>query len=436
MPYAIAMPKLGMTMQEGTVVEWRVPPGERVTKGQVVLSIESEKAEVEIESPADGVLRHVYVQPGETVPCGTLLAALTETPDEPFDPQAFRQTIGGGPRRDTIPGSPREPRHPVVSQPRGLAVDAAAQQRAAPVTPAARRRAQELDIDPARVSGSGPGGRVMREDIEAYAAVLAARVAVADGIALEVPTQGEGTPVLLLPGFGTDVSAFARQVPALAQRYQTRGVNPRGVGFSDAPEAERYDISTAAADAAVVAGGPAHVIGASLGAAVALELALRHPECVRSLILITPFVRAGARLRSVIDAWCGLAAEAAPETLARALVPWLFSETFLADDIRRQRAVRALMHAAARVPSAALSRWAAGLHAWSGTRAGDLGHVSVPTLIIASGQDLLTPGAVDVADAVPNARAVVIPGAGHAVALEAPDAVSEALCQHLAASDT
>ena len=91
MPTPISMPKLGMTMQEGTVIEWLVPLGERVTKGQVLLLIESEKAQIEIEAPASGVLRHVYVEPDQTVPCGTLLAVLTETPDEPFDPEAYRQ---------------------------------------------------------------------------------------------------------------------------------------------------------------------------------------------------------------------------------------------------------------------------------------------------------------------------------------------------------
>ena len=86
----IAMPKLGMTMREGTVVDWPIALGARVDKGQTVLVIESEKAEVDVEATAAGHLRHVYVEVGETVPCGTLLAALAETPDEPFDVDAFR----------------------------------------------------------------------------------------------------------------------------------------------------------------------------------------------------------------------------------------------------------------------------------------------------------------------------------------------------------
>ncbi|NNL84588.1 MAG: hypothetical protein HKP27_03000, partial [Myxococcales bacterium] len=83
------MPKLGMSMEEGRVVAWPLPLGSAVAKGETVLIIESEKAEVEIEATAAGVLRHIYVEPDETVPCGSLLAALTESADSTFDAEAF-----------------------------------------------------------------------------------------------------------------------------------------------------------------------------------------------------------------------------------------------------------------------------------------------------------------------------------------------------------
>jgi pyruvate dehydrogenase E2 component (dihydrolipoamide acetyltransferase) len=428
MPTAIAMPKLGMTMTEGRVIEWPVPVGERVEKGQVVLVIESEKAEVEIDATASGVVRHIYVEPDQTVPCGTLLAALTDAADEPFDPEAFRRE-----HERTAPSPARQAPAPTPATGEPGRAPAARPGRGA-VTPAARRLARELGIDAAQVPGSGPGGRVTREDVEAWAERLSTRIPVADGVSLEVPEEGEGDPVLLLPGFGADVSAFARQVPALASGYRVRGVNPRGVGSSDAPETERYDISTAAADAAAVSGEPAHVVGASLGAAAALELALEHPERVRSLTLMTPFVRAESRLLAVIESWCQLAAEASPEALARALVPWMFSPALLADDGARERTVRGFAETATRVPAASLARWAAGLRAWSGTREGDLARIAVPTLVIAAGRDLLIPGAAALAEAIPRAKCTVVPEAGHAVGLEAPEAVNQALLAHLDAA--
>jgi pyruvate dehydrogenase E2 component (dihydrolipoamide acetyltransferase) len=426
MATAIAMPRLGMTMQEGTVVEWPLPPGARVEKGQTVLVIESEKAEAEVEATASGYFRHSYVEPGETVPCGALLGAITDTPDEPFDAEAFHREHD---RPEPVASTP-------AAAPRAAAApDAPRRAGAAPVAPAARALAKKLGVDATQVPGSGPGGRILKQDVEAWAERRRQLVPVADGVSLEIPSQGDGDLVLLLPGFGTDVAAFARQIPPLAEHLRVLGVNPRGVGLSDAPAQDCYDVATAAADAAASAGAPAHVVGASLGAAVAIELALAQPERVRSLTLITPFVEAGPRLLAVIDAWCRLAAEAKPETLARALLPWLFSGAFLADERARERTVRGLAQIAARVPAATLERSAAGLRAWSGTRGDALGRIDVPTLVVVAAADLLTPGGKAIAKAIPGAQTVVVSDAGHAVALEAPEAVNEAIASHLMRAD-
>ena len=178
-PTAIAMPKLGMTMREGIVVEWRAHVGAHVTKSSVLLVIDSEKAEIEIEAPGEGFLRHIYIDAGATVPCGTLLAVVTETDDEPFDADAFRAAHGpavratpataGGPKTDTAA------RGPTAARDTGEA----------PTTPAARRLAKERGVELARLAGSGPGGRITREDVEALADRLAARVEVAPGVRFE-----------------------------------------------------------------------------------------------------------------------------------------------------------------------------------------------------------------------------------------------------------
>jgi pimeloyl-ACP methyl ester carboxylesterase len=239
--------------------------------------------------------------------------------------------------------------------------------------------------------------------------------------------------VVLLPGFGMDPSSFAFQTPALAQRFGVVAVSPRGVGLSDAPELPAYPVETAARDVAALLEAPAHVVGASLGAAVALELALLAPGKVRSLALVTPFVTASARLLAVTDAWCRVAAEAGAETLARTLLPWLFSERFLADAPLRERTLRGLAASVAHVSAPTLARTAEGLRAWSGTRGDDLGRIACPTLVLAGGADLLTPDAEALADRIPGARCVTVPGAGHALAVEAADAVNDALRDHLGA---
>jgi 3-oxoadipate enol-lactonase len=424
---AIAMPRLGMTMEEGTVVEWPLAIGERVAKGETVLVIESEKSEVDVEATASGVFRHVYVEPGETVPCATLLGAITETVDEPFDPEGFAAEHRGP--------EPAASVKPLPSVPPGADAGRRVNRRLLggrkAVAPAARALARRLGLDPEAVPGTGPNGRVTKQDVEAHAAARERLVTVEEGVALEVLREGKGDPVLLLPGFGTDVTCLALQARALAEHHSVVAVNPRGVGSSDAPELPCYDVARSAADAAGVLDAPAHVVGASLGAAVALELALSHSDRVRSLTLITPFVEATPRLLAVTQAWCRIAAQVDAETLARALAPWLFSEDLLADDTIRERTLRGLVASVAKVPVTTLERTAAGIAEWSGARSDDLDKIRVPCLVLAAGADLLTPHADSIAAAIPGANVIAFAGSGHALAIEAADGVSEAIHSHI-----
>ena len=343
--------------------------------------------------------------------------------DDPFDAEAFHKAHHN-PEAAPQAAAAAAPA-PAVAPVAGTASGRIA------IAPAARALAKKLDLDPADVPGTGPGGRITKEDVATYAERRKHLVAVPSGASLEVPRQGKGAPILVLPGFGTDLGAFARQVPLLAERFEAIGVHPRGVGLSEAPEADAYDLGEAADDVASLVGDPAHVVGASLGAAVAIEFALRHPTLVRSLTLLTPFVEARARLLAVLDLWAAAAATGAPDLVASATLPWLFAESTLADPRARDRVHRGLADIAGRVDPASLPRWARGIAAWSGSRAGDLDSIAVPTLVVAGAQDLLTPGAESLAAEIPAAKCVVVSGAGHAVALEAADAVNEALVQHL-----
>lgn len=427
MPTVVAMPKLGMTMQQGTVVEWPVPIGEPVEHGQIVLVIESEKAEIEIEATGSGTLRHIYIEPEQTVPCGTLLAVLTDETDEPFDAQAFKARYDA--ERDDSPASVEKKPVPRPAAPSRAPAATAGQ---SPVTPAARKLAKRLALDPGEVTGSGPGGRVTREDVENHALRRNSLVTVAQGVALDVPAAGGGDPVLLLPGFGTDVSVFARQIPPLAEKFAVRAVNPRGVALSDAPETAMYEVATLASDVAALIDAPTHLVGTSLGAAIALELALTHPEKVRSLSLIAPLVTVTGRLAAVSQAWCDLAATASADELAATLLPWFFSEATLGDAAARGRIARGLAATLAQAQPAALARTRAGMLAWSGTREADLARIDTPTLVVVAAEDLLVPNGTAVAAAIPGARCSMIEGAGHAVCLEAAEAVNAALLRHLA----
>src|SRR5512139_682801 len=130
MPSEFRLPALGADMDEGTILEWHVTPGARVKRGDVVAVVETDKGAIDVEIFMDGVLREIVVQPGTKVPVGTVLALVdVEGAAEAAAPSAAPPPAGEG---------------------RG--------EGRAKVTPAARRRAHELNVDLASVTGTGPDG--------------------------------------------------------------------------------------------------------------------------------------------------------------------------------------------------------------------------------------------------------------------------------------
>jgi 3-oxoadipate enol-lactonase len=106
--------------------------------------------------------------------------------------------------------------------------------------------------------------------------------------------HGEGEPLVLIAGLATDVTAYERLIAALSQRYRVIAFDDRGVGRTDKPDIP-YTIDMMAEDTAGLLSalgiGPAHVLGVSMGGRIAVALALRHPELVKSLILVSTFVK-------------------------------------------------------------------------------------------------------------------------------------------------
>ena len=131
------MPALGMAQDTGTVLRWLRGEGETVTRGEPLLEVETDKATVEIESPADGTLAGVRAAAGDQVPVGQVVAVVVAVGEAP-------------PASEPAPPAPAE----LPSQGRRLA------------SPKARRMAAELGIEIADVEGSGPGGAVLAADVE------------------------------------------------------------------------------------------------------------------------------------------------------------------------------------------------------------------------------------------------------------------------------
>jgi pyruvate dehydrogenase E2 component (dihydrolipoamide acetyltransferase) len=125
------LPSLGADMDEGKLLEWKVKPGDRVKRGQVVAVVDTSKAAVEVEIWSDGVVSELLTKPGETVPVGTVMARL-DGAAQPAEP-------------------PKE--QPAMRK---------------PASPAARKRARELDVDVEKVPGTGPHAAVTVEDVERF----------------------------------------------------------------------------------------------------------------------------------------------------------------------------------------------------------------------------------------------------------------------------
>ncbi len=177
MPEIIPMPKLGFDMAEGTLVRKVKKDGQAVQKGEVIAEIETDKATVEVESSASGVVKGWLVEEGQPVPVGANMAVIG-APDEVVDLNAYRVEPGVAAR--SVSSAPAvspaaqaiatgTSATPVVQSPAALTVPAPTPtERVAPASPIARRIADEAGIDIHLVAGTGPGGRITKKDIEAY----------------------------------------------------------------------------------------------------------------------------------------------------------------------------------------------------------------------------------------------------------------------------
>lgn len=171
MGYVLRMPQLGMSMEEGTVVEWRAETGGTVAEGDTVAVVESEKTTAEVEAREDGVLRRVLVQAGGTVEPGDPIGVVAG-PDEDLDPYLADLDVDDAAADATPTGTDES-----AGTPTDAPADAPADVRA---TPGARRRAEEAGVDLAAVEGTGPQGVVTEDDVASHGAGSAATWTVAE----------------------------------------------------------------------------------------------------------------------------------------------------------------------------------------------------------------------------------------------------------------
>ncbi len=192
----VVMPKLTDTMEEGVVLKWKKEEGDKVSAGDVLAEIETDKAVMDLEAFASGVLRKLLAKEGETVPSGALIAVIGE-PDEDIE-EAISETSGAGSpeaaeakaatKPATAEAKPAPAVPPAKEAPTKEAEPKKAATKAAPVkeaeveereeikaSPRARALARERGIELSTLKGSGPGGRIVEQDVLGAKATKTAR---------------------------------------------------------------------------------------------------------------------------------------------------------------------------------------------------------------------------------------------------------------------
>ncbi len=256
----------GEYMESATVVEWRIKVGDRVRLGEVVVVVETAKAATEIEAAAEGVLAEINAPVGTEVEIGSLLGRIETGSGRVSEPVAV------------APVRPHEP--PLTLQaPNANRSD---EDRVA-ISPWARRLAREVGLDPGSVRGSGPNGRIKARDIER---ALLTRVpsptsqAVASGRDL----------VVFVHGFGANAGTWAAVQAALGSGFQTRALDLPGHGRREPLEQPSFRalVDAVSADLSGMSGSRIHLVGHSLGAAIAATIATTPVVDLGSLTLLAP----------------------------------------------------------------------------------------------------------------------------------------------------
>jgi pyruvate dehydrogenase E2 component (dihydrolipoamide acetyltransferase) len=197
MAETITMPKLGFDMEEGTLIRWVKSEGEQVIKGDILAEIETDKATVEVEAQSAGTLRKHIVQEGSIVPVGSVIAVLGDE-DEELDLEGLLQEVPAAAEiesQETTPAPPQMETEPAPTTPE----DDGKLPEGVKASPIARRLAKDMGVDLRTLSGSGPDGRIVKQDVEE--AMESIKVPVSDGLGVQIPplsgTLSESTTVPL-----------------------------------------------------------------------------------------------------------------------------------------------------------------------------------------------------------------------------------------------
>ena len=440
MPVEVILPKVDMDMETGKVAAWHIREGEKVEKGAPLFDIETDKAAMEVESPASGTLRYVSAELGTVAPIGATIAWIYLEGEADAPPPDKTNTPSPSAAIETVePARPLQERSSQMLPTTRSAPSPTPHRGSGAVraTPAARRTAREARLALDLIRGTGPKGRIQAADVAALLEEHGGSSATPPS-AQWTPESGplfmlesgadEATPILLIHGFAADGYSWAAMEPHLPSgrrilklELPSHGRSPRRMVRSFA-ELSRMIVN--AVDASGVE--KAHIVGHSLGGALALALADVRPRLAASLALIAPGGLGAEIDGATID---GLATASRAESLG----PWLRRLTadpaFLSDEF-----IAAAMAARRKPDLRAAQRDLADALFPDGTQSFDLraalNRLETPTTLIWGKSDALLPW--HHALAAPGRVALhLLDGVGHIPHIEAPVVTGEILRRHI-----
>jgi len=257
----------------------------------------------------------------------------------------------------------------------------------------------------------------------------------ANGIDIYYEVKGTGEPLLLIAGFACDLTIWGKVASSLAEKFQVISFDNRGVGRSSAPESP-YTIRQMAEDVAGLLDGigirNVHVAGHSMGGMIAQELALAHPQKVRSLILLSTRAKPDERGKAIIESWGDLPRLGDRVIAARLSLPWIYTHRFYARPGAIQQVIDLILKNPYPPPEHGIYHQSRAISGFDTSER--LGKIRCPTLVLAGKEDILVPVALseELVCGIPGAELVVLEKTGHGMLIETPDAVAEAMLDFLA----
>jgi pimeloyl-ACP methyl ester carboxylesterase len=258
------------------------------------------------------------------------------------------------------------------------------------------------------------------------------------GQTLYYEEHGQGTPLLCVMGLATDSLAWLPQVQAFAERHRTVIFDNRDVGRSSMADGTPYEIADMAGDALALADGldldSFHLLGVSMGGAIAQELALAAPERVRTLTLAVTWPRSGAWARRLADLWSARVELMTREERVDELLLLTMSEEWFENDDQVAWLRNVILNNPHPQPPEAFARQ---IHAVSRHDTSDrLGALSMPVHVIGAEHDILIPiwKSRELAELIPNAKLTVLAGSPHGLNLERAEEFNRAVLDFIAAA--